>query len=279
MTGKNKEIIVCSTPLSKNSLFYDLCQRAKTEPNWRYFQTTVHQAKAAGLDVDIEELHKMIPDPYQFASEFECQFADQVNALVPIDELEFVDLPTTERFDETFMGIDIARSSDGTAIVVIGRKADKLKLIHLTVLHNVDYKRQIEVMKRIYSTYHPRLAYGDATGLGGPIMEELNRYTSALIKPFNFNHKNKNEAYEYLRKNVFDRRISFCSEYKDQIIEDMLLVSQTIDDKGNVAYQASRRNNSHADIISATILALQAERECRQIQSGLWTISPISTFH
>lgn len=46
-------------------------------------------------------------------------------------------------------------------------------------------------------------------------------------------------------------------------MEDLLLVQQTITDDGKIVYVARRRNNSHADTISAIILALQAERENR----------------
>lgn len=55
-------------------------------------------------------------------------------------------------------------------------------------------------------------------------MEQLNRECSALIKPFVFTHTNKNSAYEYFRKCVFDRKICFDSQWRDQIVEDVLLV-------------------------------------------------------
>ena len=64
IAGGEKQIVICSTPLGRNSLFYDLCQRAKHEKNWRYFQTTIYEAIDAGLKVDLEELKKLIPDPY-----------------------------------------------------------------------------------------------------------------------------------------------------------------------------------------------------------------------
>lgn len=37
LSGGDKQILICSTPLGRNSLFYDLCQRAKSEPEWEYF--------------------------------------------------------------------------------------------------------------------------------------------------------------------------------------------------------------------------------------------------
>lgn len=160
------------------------------------------------------------------------------------------------------MGADWARSSDGTAIVVFGRTSSgKVKMVDMAVLHNIDYKRQIEVAKTMFLKWRPKAFYGDATGLGGPLMEQLNREVSPLIKPFVFNHQNKNKAYENFRRCVYDRRVSFKKEWKDQIVEDVLLVQQVISDDGGISYQARRSGSSHADLVSAIILALQAEKD------------------
>lgn len=279
LAGGDKNILICSTPLGRNSLFYDLCQRAKNEDNWKYFQTTIHEAIADGLKVDLEQLRKLIPDPYQFAQEFECQFADSASQLVSISDLEFVNYSTDRKFSEYFIGADWARNSDGTSLAVFGRSTDgKLCLVELVNLHKLEYSKQIAVAKNLFQKYRPKLFYGDATGLGGPLMEQLNRECSPLIKPFVFNHNNKNQAYEYFRRCVFDRKIQFNEEYRDEIIEDLLLVQQTITDDGKVVYVARRSNNSHADNISAIILALQAERECRQGTGQIATVNFNSVF-
>lgn len=108
---------------------------------------------------------------------------------------------------------------------MFGRSTDgKLCLVELVNLHRVEYAKQIAVAKNLFQKYRPKLFYGDATGLGGPLMEQLNRECSPLIKPFVFNHNNKNRAYEYFRRCVFDRKIQFNEEYRDDIIEDLLLV-------------------------------------------------------
>ena len=225
ISGGGKNIVICSTPLGRNSLFYELCQRAKDEDGWNYFQTTIHQAIADGLKVDLEQLRKLIPDPNQFAQEFECQFAESSSQLVSISDLQFVLYSKERKYIDYFIGADWARNSDGTSIAVFGREANgKLTLVELVNLHRVEYAKQIEVAKSLYNKYHPKLFYGDATGLGGPIMEQLNRECSTLIKPFTFNHSNKNAAYEYFRRCVFDRKVQFNEEYRDAIVEDLLLV-------------------------------------------------------
>lgn len=89
-----------------------------------------------------------------------------------IDDLVFAAPSSEVKYEEYFMGADWARSSDGTSIVVFGRdKQGVLHMVELMNLHNLEYAKQIEVAKQMFNKWRPRLFYGDATGLGGPIME------------------------------------------------------------------------------------------------------------
>lgn len=93
-------------------------------------------------------MKKLIPDPYQFAQEFECQFAESSNQLVSISDLVFVNPSNEKNYVEYFMGGDWARNSDGTSLVVFGREASgKICLVDLVNLHNIEYAKQIEVAK------------------------------------------------------------------------------------------------------------------------------------
>lgn len=44
---------------------------------------------------------------------------------------------------------------------------------------------------------------------------------------------------------------------------DVQLVMQNVSEDGKTTYSAMRTNNSHADVCSALVLALEAERQCR----------------
>ena len=260
IAGGDKEIIICSTPLGKNSLFFDLCQRAKVENDWKYFEVSIHDAIKDGLNVDLEQLHKLIPDPIQFSIEFECSFADSSNDFLSPSLLQFYN--DDVKFEDFFIGVDWARSGDGTAIVALGRtKESKIYLLDLCTLHNVEYEKQINFVKEIFKKYHPKAMYGDAGGLGSPIMEELSTKVSARIKPFNFTSTNKTGAYEYLRKQVFDRNIFFKEDFRTQIVSDLSLIQQIISENGKLSYVSRRANGSHGDIVSAIVLALQAIRD------------------
>ena len=260
IAGGDKEIIICSTPLGKNSLFFDLCQRAKVENDWKYFEVSIHDAIKDGLNVDLEQLHKLIPDPTQFAIEFECSFADSSNDFLSPNLLQFYN--DDVKLEDFFIGVDWARSGDGTAIVALGRtKESKIYLLDLCTLHNVEYEKQINFVKEIFRKYNPKAMYGDAGGLGSPIMEELNKKVSTRIKPFNFTSANKTDAYEYLRKQVFDRSIFFKEDFRTQIVSDLSLIQQIISENGKISYVSRRANGSHGDIVSAIVLALQAIRD------------------
>ena len=260
IAGGDKEIIICSTPLGKNSLFFDLCQRAKAENDWKYFEVSIHDAIKDGLNVDLEQLHKLIPDPIQFSIEFECSFADSSNDFLSPNLLQFYN--DDVKLEDFFIGVDWARSGDGTAIVALGRtKESKIYLLDLCTLHNVEYEKQINFVKEIFKKYNPKAMYGDAGGLGSPIMEELNKKVSTRIKPFNFTSANKTDAYEYLRKQVFDRNIFFKEDFRTQIVSDLSLIQQIISENGKISYVSRRANGSHGDIVSAVVLALQAIRD------------------
>ena len=260
IAGGDKEIIICSTPLGKNSLFFDLCQRAKVENDWKYFEVSIHDAIKDGLNVDLEQLHKLIPDPTQFAIEFECSFADSSNEFISSNLLQFyVD---DVKFEDYFIGVDWARSGDGTAITVLGRtKESKIYLLDLCTLHNVEYEKQINLVKEIFRKYNPKAMYGDAGGLGSPIMEELNKKVSTRIKPFNFTSINKTDAYEYFRKQIFDRNMFFKENFRTQIVSDLSLIQQIISENGKLSYVSRRANGSHGDIVSSIVLGLQAIRD------------------
>ena len=64
--------------------------------------------------------------------------------------------------------------------------------------------------------------------------------------------------YENFKKRIFDRTLSFSRDFKQLLTDEISLVRQFISKDGKVSYQAVRQNHSHADSLTAIILALQA---------------------
>lgn len=278
LAGGDKNLVVASTPYAKSSLFYKLVQKAKNkEAGWEYFETTIHQAIQQGLKADIDKLHELIPDPKQFACEFECQFLDGQGQLLDTNLIQAVDeLPKSLEY---FIGADWGRYHDASALVVVGRATNgKLYLVDLVQMHNMPYEQQIGMATSLFNKYHPKLMYGDAGGLGNPLMEQLHQKVSARIKPFTFNGSNKTACYEYFRKNVFDRKLFILRDFLAPLISDVQLVMQNVSEDGKTSYNAMRSSNSHADVCSALVLALEAERQMKQQVSKPLPYTPTSVF-
>lgn len=64
------ELVIASTPAGKKGLFWDLWNTA--DDTWYKQSTTIEDAKAGGLDVDIEQLKALTIDKEVFDMEYMC---------------------------------------------------------------------------------------------------------------------------------------------------------------------------------------------------------------
>ncbi len=99
---------------------------------------------------------------------------------------------------------------------------------------------------------------GDATGLGSPLCEQLHTQ-NARFKPFVFTSVSKPRAFEYLRSKILEGKLTFAPDLLQKFKEDFALVQQTTNDAGKTQYVQRRQSNSHADLVSALVIALEAE--------------------
>lgn len=67
---KNAELIIASTPAGKSGLFWDLWNNA--DDTWHKQSTTIEEACADGLQVDIEAMKNMVIDKEVFDMEYLC---------------------------------------------------------------------------------------------------------------------------------------------------------------------------------------------------------------
>lgn len=57
---------------------------------------------------------------------------------------------------------------------------------------------------------------------------------------------------------MFDRRIDFNSEFREQIVDDFKCVERIVTDTGTIKYEASRSSLGHGDIVSSIVLGVNA---------------------
>ncbi|MCS6275698.1 MAG: hypothetical protein H2169_15320, partial [Opitutus sp.] len=110
---------VISTPAGRNNKYFDLWEHA---PAFSRHKTSVYDAVAQGLALNVDELRANLADPEGWAQEFECQFMEHSSQVFPAElvrgcECEEATLdPLTDLYCRTlrprpalFIGIDVGR--------------------------------------------------------------------------------------------------------------------------------------------------------------------------
>lgn len=111
------QLVLASTPAGMNGAFYEMYEKALRDPEWLVQTTTIWDAKAEGLDVDVDALKSLCPDPDVFAQEYECSFQSEFSAFLDDSLLKFEDLSEECEGRPCFLGYDVARTTDFACMV------------------------------------------------------------------------------------------------------------------------------------------------------------------
>lgn len=156
------ELIIASTPAGKNSLFYEMYQNAKDDEEWYVQTTTIYDAKDGGLNVDIDGLKTLCPDPDIFNQEYLCQFNAEYSQLIDTSLLEFDDPPENIDGLPHWMGMDVGSTSDRTAIVDLVQLPDETLFVKdATIMNKASYESQLEMVKEKHKHNHYKGGYID----------------------------------------------------------------------------------------------------------------------
>ena len=147
---KTSELILCSTPAGCSGLFYDLLQNA--DDSWYVQTTTIEDAVKEGLQVDIEQLKKLVGDPDIFNQEYMCVFSKEFGSFIDPSIVDFIDDIPSEQ-GGYYLGMDIGRKHDRTALTVLKAIKDKAYLENVITLSKCEYSQQIQVVKDLNSKY------------------------------------------------------------------------------------------------------------------------------
>lgn len=257
--SQTAQLVIASTPAGKNGKFYDMWKAAQNDPSWYAQSTTIHDAILAGLDVDLDSLHKLCPDREVFAQEYECVFQSSLDNMLDPALIEETD-SIPDSCTGTWLGIDIGRQHDRTSIVAVKQVGDKLYVDSIKTLHRCEYQKQLdEFAKHVQMQKGFVAGYIDAGGIGSAVAEFAGQKISPKLKPFVFTGTSKTPAYELFRSKVMQRgQILFSPEAAKLARADVLNVSRIVTESGQVRYTAESNAEGHGDIISGIVLALQA---------------------
>lgn len=260
----NLKIRVLSTPAGRNSKFYEIWEKAD-ELGFVRHKTTIHTAIKDGLPMDAEKLRVGLDDPDSWAQEYECEFVDASNVLLPYalidscasDEATITAPPYRGERETLFCGIDVGRKHDLTVCWTLSRVGDVLWTKEVLCLKDTPYHLQEELLsERIAKCSHASI---DSTGIGNALSEALANRFEYKLETCSFTQQFKALIFPALRRTFQERKVRVP---RDPIVRnDLHSVNEVTTPGGNKQYRALRNSDGHADRCTALALACHAARQ------------------
>ena len=252
------ELIVASTPAGKSGFFWKLWNEAGDD--WYKQRTTIDDAVAQGLEVDIAELEKLVGDKEVFDIEYRCKFADSWSSMIDLKLLDWYDeLPAGAK--TAYLGMDVGSTSDRTALVTLKELLGTFYVDDIVVMHKASYESQMSIVKQLHEREKYTSGYIDQNGIGSALAEFVSKQISSRLRGFTWTGTNKTPSYEALRAAIFDHKLKFNSKFRSIIEEDFQNVHRIVSETGKVQFEAGRSKQGHSDVTSAIVLALQAAKD------------------
>ena len=258
-----KKIRIVSTPKGMGNKFAEIWHEGGTR--WSRHKTTLDDAIADGLRVDNRALREAVADEDIWRQEYYCEFLASDTTYFPLDlirglERVAVDAPTDA---PRYLGVDIGRSHDLTAIAEIAAVGPELRCVDLETLEHLPFAEQREIISARLRREAVRACAIDATGIGAQLAEELRGRFGSRVEPVQFTNATKTDLFQALHRAMEEARLIIPADRA--LREDINAVHRKISTGGNIQFTAPRRPDGHSDRATALALAVKCalDREAR----------------
>ena len=259
---------IMSTPNGTGNLFHELWSDAKANEGYRKHIVSLDDAIADGLKVDLSECWKLARgDPRLFNQLFRCEFLDGDAQYIPSSLVTQAITEDTYCYEgETYAGLDIGRTADITALVVVKKDPDGVCWEQQVVECKRTSQDEIDgIVDQAFRTHRLRRLCVDATGMGAFPAEALQKkYGRFKVEPVVFTQNSKEDLATTLYQVLADKKLRLARESK-ALRDDIMSLRRIVTSAGNVRYDAPHTDKGHADRAWALALALHA---CTQPARG-----------
>lgn len=188
-----------------------------------------------------------------------CKFSKEFGSFIDDSLIDFVeDVPDSQVF---YLGADIGRKHDRTALTVVKQVKDELYLDNVITLDKCEYSKQVQIIRDLHEKLHFTAGLIDEGGIGSALAEQVTKTISSKIRGLQFTGTNKTPMYEAIRAKIFDHKLKIRKDFMQQVKEDFRNVHRIVTESGQVKFQAGRDDNGHSDICSSLALAVEAARQ------------------
>lgn len=251
---------VMSTPNGVGNVWHALWTDPKQHRGYRLHQVTIDQARGDGLQVDEDECWKMARgDQRVFDQLFRCAFLDNEQQYIPsalISEA-LVDVVYAP-FGDTYAGLDIGRTADLTALVVIRIFDNAAHVIHVETRSRTSQADIDALADLAVNGFRVQRLCVDATGMGAFPAEQLQlRHGRHTVEAVTFTPAAKEDMATTLYQAFASRQLKMARS-EEGLRDDVQAIRRSITSAGNVRYTAPVTDKGHADRAWALGLALHA---------------------
>ena len=250
---------VLSTPKGLGNKFAEIV--LGNDKHWSRHRTTIHDAIAAGLKIDLEALRAQAGDADTWAQEFECRFIDggrrafshEMIAACESDESS-VDWPVGHVAEgPLYVGIDVGSIHDPTVCVTVERVAGVYIVRQVLTARGIDLADQDAILDP--AIVRAARGSGDASGIGLDLMQRLTRRHGGKMIARVTTSKWKREAMSRLQVMMGERAIALP---RDRAIREDLHAYEVHGAGETASYHAPRTDDGHSDFTSALAHAIAA---------------------
>lgn len=263
LSDRQGRAVLISTPKGRNEFFRLFQKGLKGEDDWQSW-TFPSSANPFIPKEEWEIAKKELPeDVYrqeilaQFLDDSAGVFRNVKNCIKPIVSLN------KNSVRSYVMGVDLAKSRDYTAIVIMDRKTGEvIKTYRWNKIDWLYTKRKIVEIAKQYKAQ----VLVDETGVGNPVVEDLKR-ESINIKGFIFTNSSKKELINDLQVAFETARLTISPSEKT-LIEEIQIYEYEMTARGNITYNAPA--GGHDDMVIA--LALAYSLTSKSLQKGMTSV-------
>jgi hypothetical protein len=236
------------TPRGQNHAF-QMVEMARNNPEWFVQILTVDDTKVlTQQDIDREKAEGMPQDLID--QEYYCKFIENAaNFFKQIDEV--CRLAPRESEPQRFyqMGVDLAKYQDFTVISIIDLHT--FEQVYMERFNQIDWNIQKAKIEAIYHRFNRPKGFIDATGVGDPIVEDLNK-KGIMLEPFKFTEQSRRDLLNNLSIKMEQRDLALLN---DEILRKELSYFQyEVSPQGKLKVKVP--DSLHDDTVFATALSV-----------------------
>lgn len=252
------QLVLLSTPFGRNH-FWQWFLRGQSGDYCRSFRfptsTNPHISSA------FLQMQKQLLTTRQFAIEYEAQFVDDIGAVFPQTVVEACIRPDLAEASPapalTVAGIDWGRYRDFTALAVLSKGEGQWRAVQVERLPQTGWQAQLERLLQRIGMWGVRTVCCDATGVGDPLAEMLQRRLSesgqsVRVEPVVFTAAAKRSLVESLALAMEQRRIAIPPH--PDLLRELHAFTAIHTPSGHVCLRA--QGGEHDDLVTALALAM-----------------------